>query len=179
MAAGGLRVNMKNVLVVLALAAVLIGPASASVEGADGADALEKRVMEIVASKDVTIVHLWAPWCGNCRAEMVNGGWAKFAAANPETKIVFINIWHRGMDPAPKLEDGGLKEGGNLLLLTHPNPSSKAADRLGRFLDLPITWIPTTWIFREGKMRFAFNYGEMRFDILQTLVNDSRSAWQH
>jgi thiol-disulfide isomerase/thioredoxin len=143
------------------------------------AQPLEQQVAEIVAGPQVTIVHFWAPWCPNCRAEMTPDGWAKFIGANPEVKFVFLNIWHRDQDPAPRLRDGGLGDQPNLLLLTHPNASRAQADRLNTFLGLPVTWIPTTWVFREGRLRFALNYGEVRFDVLQTLVNDSRDAWKH
>lgn len=141
---------------------------------------LEKEVGEIVAGSHVTIVHFWAPWCPNCRAEMTPDGWTKFIAANPDVKFVFLNIWHRGMDPAPKLKDALLGPQHNLTLLTHPNPVSKAGpERMSTFLGLPVTWLPTTWVFRDGRLRYALNYGEVRFEMLQTLVNDSREAWKH
>lgn len=141
---------------------------------------LEKEVGESVAGPHVTVIHFWAPWCPNCRAEMTPDGWAKFIGANPEVKFVFLNIWHRGMDPAPKLAAGNLGGQPNLTLLTHPSAVSKAgADRMNTFLGLPVTWLPTTWIFRDGKLRYALNYGEVRFDLLQTLVNDTREKWSH
>ncbi len=138
---------------------------------------LEAEVSAVVAGSQVTIVHFWAPWCPNCKAEMSPDGWAKFIAANPAVKFVFLNIWHKGQDPAPKLAAAGLGAPPNLVLLTHPNPSRKQADRLNAFLGLPLTWIPTTWVFKDGRLRFAFNYGEMRFAMLQQMVDDSREAW--
>ncbi len=136
------------------------------------ADPLEMQVADLVAGPQVTVVHFWAPWCPNCRAE-------KFLAANPDVKVVFLNIWHKGQDPAPRLAAAGLGEQPNLLLLTHPNPSRLAADRLNSFLGLPVTWVPTTWIYREGKLRVAFNYGEIRFPVLQQMVDDARNEWAH
>lgn len=142
-------------------------------------DPFEERVRALVAAPTVTIVHFWAPWCPNCRAEMGPEGWAKFLAANPEVQVVFVNFWHRGQDGAPALAQGGLGGQSNFLALTHPNPASKGTERTNTFLGLPVTWLPTTWVFRDGRMRYALNYGEVRFDVLQTLVNDARDAWKH
>ena len=143
-------------------------------------DSLEMQVADLVAGPQVTVVHFWAPWCPNCRAEMSpDNGWAKFIAANPAVQFVFLNIWHKGQDPAPRLSAAGLGPQPNLLLLTHPNPSRLAADRLNSFLDLPVTWVPTTWVFREGKLRVAFNHGEIRFPVLQQMVDDARNEWDH
>jgi thiol-disulfide isomerase/thioredoxin len=143
-------------------------------------DPLEMQVTDVVAGPQVTVVHFWAPWCPNCRAELdPQTGWAKFIRDNPQVKVVFINVWHKGEDPAPRLAAAGLGSQPNLLLLTHPNPSRLAADRLSRFMGLPLTWVPTTWLFREGKLRVAFNYGEIRFPVLQQMVDDARNEWNH
>lgn len=155
------------ILLLLALAALAL-------RAQDPGAAMEKQVAEIAAGPHVTVVHFWAPWCPNCKAEMGPDGWAKFIAANPGVKFVFINIWHKGQDPAPKLAAAGLGAQPNLTLLTHPNSSSREADKLRSLLGLPVAWIPTTWIFRDGRMRYALNYGEMHFDILQTLTDDAR-----
>jgi len=141
--------------------------------------AMERQVAELVAGPQVTVVHFWAPWCPNCRAEMTPDGWAKFIAANPEVQVVFINIWHGGENPAPKLAAAGLGGQANLRLLTHPNGSRLAADRVNEFLGLPVTWLPSTWIYRDGKLRVAFNYGEIRFPVLQQMVDDARNKWTH
>lgn len=141
---------------------------------------LEAEVGAIVAGPHVTVVHFWAPWCPNCRTEMAPEGWTKFIGANADVKFVFLNVWSRGKDPAPVLAAGGLGPQPNLTLLTHPNHVSKAGpERMNTFLGLPVTWLPTTWIFRDGKLRYALNYGEVRFEMLQTLVNDSREKWSH
>jgi thiol-disulfide isomerase/thioredoxin len=161
---------MKKLMWILALtAAVLLRAADAP---------LEKEVSALIAGPQVTVVHFWAPWCPNCRAEMVPDGWARFVGANPEVKVVLLNIWSKGQDPQPALAAAGLGAQPNLVLLTHPNASRLAADRLNTFLGLPITWIPTTWIFRDGKLRAAFNYGEIRFPVLQQLVDDARNEWK-
>ena len=121
-------------------------------------DPIEKQVADIVAGSQVTVVHFWAPWCSNCQSEMASKGWAKFIADNPKVRVVFINVWHKGENPAPKLAAADLGLQPNLLLLTHPNASRLADDRVNVFLGLPLTWLPTTWISREGKLRVAFNW---------------------
>ncbi len=107
-----------------------------------------------------------------------DNGWAKFIAANPTVQVVFLNVWHKGQDPAPRLAAAGLGAQPNLLRLTHPNPSRLAADRLDVFLGLPVTWVPTTWVYHEGKLRVAFSYGEIRFPVLQQMVDDARNEWE-
>jgi thiol-disulfide isomerase/thioredoxin len=139
----------------------------------------EKQIGALVAGPQVTVVHFWAPWCPNCKAEMAPDGWAKFIGENPKVQVVFINVWHKAEDPAPKLAAAGLGAQPNLRLLTHPNPSRIAADRVNIFLGLPLTWLPSTWIYRDGKLRVAFNYGEIRFPVLQQMIDDASNKWAH
>jgi hypothetical protein len=35
------------------------------------------------------------------------------------------------------------------------------------------------WIFKGGDLRYALNYGEVRFAMLQQLIADSSSNWEH
>lgn len=138
---------------------------------------MEQRVAALVASPSVTMVHLWAPWCSNCKAEMAPDGWAKFIAENPAVKVVFISIWHQGQDGAARLAAGGLGGQPNFVSLVHPNAARKSQERLQHFLGQPISWVPTTWVFKNGTLLYALNYGEMRFPILQQLVHDASADW--
>ena len=140
---------------------------------------VEKNVAAIVAGPQVTVVHLWAPWCSNCLHEMRPDGWAKFVDANPAVKVVFVAIWHKGQACGPKLAAAGLGKATqtNFVALTHPNPSTMRGEQLSRFLGLPVGWVPTTWVFRAGKLRYAINYGEVRFGMLQQMVEDTGAAW--
>ncbi len=160
----------------LALAVATLARAG---ETAPAPDPLESQLSALVEDERVTVVRFWAPWCPNCRAEMRPEGWAKFIAEHPDVQFVFVAIWHRDQDPQPRLEAAGLGPQPNLLLLRHPNPSGRQSDRLNSMLGLPVTWIPTTWVFKEGRLRFAFNYGEIRFALLDRLVADARSEWKH
>src|SRR5438034_1884464 len=39
----------------------------------------EQKILEAIKSPDLSFVHLWAPWCSNCQAELKSGGWLKMA----------------------------------------------------------------------------------------------------
>jgi thiol-disulfide isomerase/thioredoxin len=141
--------------------------------------ALEKEIADLVAGPQVTVVHLWAPWCPNCRAEMTPDGWARFIGSNPDTKFVFVNVWHGGDAGEPLLAKSGLGPQLNLLLRLHPNGVRKGAERMTTFLGQAVDWLPSTWIYKDGKLRYALNYGEVRFPMLRQLIADSRDKWEH
>lgn len=141
---------------------------------------IEQQVAEAVKSPKVTIVHLWAPWCPNCKAELANHGWESFLAANPDVNVIFVTVWRGEQgDGRPMLEANGVRAQPNFQLLVHPNASRKAADKMTAFLGFPVTWIPSTWVFRDGTLRYALNYGELHFPILQQLVRDASDKWEH
>jgi len=156
--------------------ATLVSAALLRAQDTAAAD-LEKEVRAVVAGPKVTVVHFWAPWCPNCKAEMTPEGWAKFIGRNPDVEFVFLNVWHKGEDPAPKLAAAALGSQPNLRLITHPNGARAAAERVNEFLGLPLTWLPTTWVYRQGRLRFAFNYGEIRFPLLQQMIDDTTKKW--
>jgi len=138
--------------------------------------AVERRLSEATRSHGITVVHLWAPWCPNCRAELAGGGWSGFIAANPGVNFVFVTIWSQA-DGRDLLVKNGVGAEGNFELLAHPNTSRKAGERLTELLGVPVSWIPTTWIFRDGRLCYAMNYGELRFPMLQQLIRDSSESW--
>src|SRR3712207_8638607 len=37
----------------------------------------EPQAAEAIKAPNTSVVHLWAPWCGNCKAELKSGGWAR------------------------------------------------------------------------------------------------------
>lgn len=159
------------------LIAVLSGWLQLAPARAADASGVEAQIAAAVAEDVTTIVHLWAPWCPNCKAEMRPDGWAKFVRDNPAVKVIFVNIWHADQDPAPKLTAGGLGGQPNFVALTHPNGSRKPGERLETLLGQPLTWVPSTWVMRKGRLRYAINYGEVRFEMLQQMVDDTAKKW--
>ena len=57
-----------------------------------------------IKSPQTTVVHLWAPWCSNCQAELKTGGWTKMINENPQVKFYFVSIWNDGQDGARDAE---------------------------------------------------------------------------
>ena len=135
----------------------------------------EVQVAEAVKSQTVTVVHLWAPWCSNCQSEMKSGGWLKSIKENPQVKFYFVSVWNGGDDGRAMLERFEIASQSNVTILADPGP--RGPDRIKRFLDLPLSWIPSTWVFKGGDLRYALNYGEVRFDVLQQFLADSNSKW--
>ncbi len=157
-----------------AFAALLVLAAGAVL----GASAAEEQVSEIVKAPGLSVVHLWAPWCSNCQAEMKSGGWVKMIKDNPQTRFVFVSVWNSGDDGKAMLKKFEIGDQANVTILADPGPRS-GNDRIKRFLDLPLNWIPTTWVYKGGDLRYALNYGEVRFPVLQQFLEDSNSEWSH
>jgi thiol-disulfide isomerase/thioredoxin len=145
---------------------------------ADPGAALEQQLSDATKSASVTVVHFWAPWCPNCKAELANGGWSGFIAAHPDVHFIFVTIWNP-TDGRDLLAKNGVGAEPNFQLLLHPNGSRKREDKVTQVLGVPISWIPSTWVFREGKLRYAMNYGELRFPMLGQLIKDSSESWDH
>jgi thiol-disulfide isomerase/thioredoxin len=168
----GYGVSVKSLIFLLALA--VAAGSSAATEMLP----IEKQVAEMVKSPKPTVVHFWAPWCPNCYGELKKGGWSSFIDANKDVNFVFITSWSGDNgDGRAMLEKLGVGPQKNFQLLLHPN-TSRDEEKMNSFLGLPMLWLPATWVFREGKLRYALNYGEVRFPILQQLVKDAVNKWE-
>ena len=139
---------------------------------------VEQKILEAIKSPDLSIVHLWAPWCSNCQAELRNGGWLKTVKGNPQVKFYFVSVWNNGEDGRAMLQKFQIADQPNVTILADPGPR-KGDNKIKQFAGMPLSWIPTTWIYKGGDLRYALNYGEVRFDVLQQFLEDSKSEWSH
>lgn len=138
---------------------------------------VEVRVMEMAKQPGLTVVHLWATWCPNCSAEMQPEGWPKFIAANPKTQFVFVTVWDGGKDGREQLAKAGIAAQPNVTILAHPG--DRRENKIKSFAGLPLSWIPSTWVYQGGKLNYALNFGEVRFTMLQQMVDDCTADWSH
>ena len=139
------------------------------------ASTAEEQVAEAIKAQNISIVHLWAPWCGNCQSELKSGGWTKAVKDNPGVKFYFVSVWNSGEDGLAMLTKYEIAQQPNVTILADPGP--RGADHIKRFAGLPLSWIPTTWIFKGGDLRYALNYGEIHFPVLEQCIADSKSEW--
>jgi thiol-disulfide isomerase/thioredoxin len=137
----------------------------------------EQKVVDAIKSPDLTVVHLWAPWCSNCQAELKSGGWSKIINDNPQVKFYFVSVWNGGEGGRQMLKKFEIGDQSNVTILVDPGP--RGSNHIKQFASLPLSWIPTTWIFKGGDLRYAMGYGEMRFPVLQQFLEDSESEWSH
>lgn len=141
---------------------------------------IEREVAEAIAAEKVTVVHFWAPWCPNCYGEISKpDGWGKFITSNKDVNFIFITAWNGGQgDGRALLAKHGIGPQANFQLRLHPNGARRDEERMRTFLGHEVNWLPATWVFRAGKLRYALNYGEVRFPILQQLIQDAAKKWE-
>jgi thiol-disulfide isomerase/thioredoxin len=138
----------------------------------------EQKIYDAIKAPELTVVHLWAPWCSNCQAEFKSGGWTKIINDNPQVQFYFVSVWNDGQDGRAMLKKIGIADQPNVTILADPGPR-RGEDKIKQFAGLPLSWIPTTWIYKGGDLRYALNYGEVRFPVLQQFLADSQSEWSH
>src|SRR5436853_1054702 len=82
----------------------------------------EQKILEAIKSPDLSVVHLWAPWCSNCQAELKSGGWLKTVKDNPQVKFYFVSIWNNGEDGRAMLQKFQINDQPNVTILADPGP---------------------------------------------------------
>lgn len=148
---------------------------------ADDRTAAEAAVAATIAEPGVHVVVLWAPWCGNSRAQF-EAGLYEVVEAHPDVSFSFVTMWNGGRDSADRLARFGIEASDRVAVLAQPDPTPELGrgGRRATFLGLPVSWTPTTWVFnREGTLAYAFNYGETSPEMLATAIDHARDAWAH
>jgi thiol-disulfide isomerase/thioredoxin len=148
--------------------------ATASLRGESPA---EQKISEAIKSTELSVIHLWAPWCSNCQAELKSGGWTKMVKDNPQVKFYFVSVWNGGENGSAMLKKFEIGGQPNVTILSDPGP--RGQNHIKQFAGLPLSWIPSTWVYKGGNLRYALNYGEVRFPVLQQLIEDTSSPWSH
>lgn len=141
------------------------------------ADSAEQQIINAVKAPNISVVHLWAPWCSNCLAELKSGGWTRLIKDNPNVHFYFVSVWNGGEDGGPMLQKFEVMNQPNVTVVADPGP--RGQNHIKQFAGLPVSWIPTTWIYKSGELRYAMNYGEIRFSVLQQMLTDSDAGWSH
>src|SRR6266481_4798013 len=106
----------------------------------------EQNVVEAIKSQGLSVVHLWAPWCSNCLAELKSGGWLKMVKDNPQVKFYFVSVWNGGGNGKAMLAKFEIGDQPNVTIVADPGP--RTGNKIKQFAGLPLSWIPTTWIYK-------------------------------
>src|SRR5438477_7594985 len=77
----------------------------------------EQKILEATKSPGLSVVHLWAPWCSNCQAELKTGGWLKMAKDNPQVHFYFVSVCNGGEDGRAMLKKFNLADQPNVTIL--------------------------------------------------------------
>ena len=136
----------------------------------------DRRLHEIVSADGVHVVHVWAPWCDNSLHEL-EPVWSHDAGAD---SVTFVTVWNDGQSGADALEQHGVTGLGQGVTteVVVGGPKPEKADRRMALMGLPVTWIPTTWVFnRGGELATAFNYGEVTRRQLDEAIAGAQSSW--
>ncbi|MEY2481268.1 MAG: hypothetical protein QOI04_2195 [Verrucomicrobiota bacterium] len=138
----------------------------------------EQKILSAIKAPELSVVHLWAPWCSNCQVELKSGGWLKTIKDNPQVKFYFVSVWNGGEDGRAMLKKFEIADQPNVTIVADPGPRH-GDDKIKQFAGQQLSWIPTTWVYKGGDLRYALNYGEVRFPVLQQFLEDSKSEWSH
>ena len=143
----------------------------------DSLTAAERTVQATIARDGVHVVHFWAPWCDNSTAEL-GAGWYEVVERHPDVSFSFVTVWNDGEVGESTLQRYAIPERAERLVV--PGVQPPKAERRMTFLGMPVSWIPTTWVFnRNGQLATAFNYGEVTPEQLDAAITGAASDWPH
>ncbi|MEL6616872.1 MAG: thioredoxin [Bacteroidota bacterium] len=136
----------------------------------------ERAVADTVARGGIEVVVFWADWCGNSISQLERG-LADAIREHDDVGFTFVSLWASGASGEATLREHGIPERASVLAQPGVGQEAPKEDRDMRFLGLPVTWIPTTWVFRQGRLATAFNYGEVTREQLDSALAGARSDW--
>src|SRR5207248_7693145 len=99
------------------------------------AESAEQKVTEAIKAPQVSVVHLWAPWCSNCQAELKSGGWTNMVKENPAVRFYFVSVWNGGEDGRAVLQKFQIADQPNVTVLADPGPRGEG--KIKQFAGLP------------------------------------------
>ena len=137
----------------------------------------ERTVLDTIQAEGIHVVVFWAAWCGNSISQLKRG-LAQSVATHPDVTFTFVSMWDEGRTGEATLRQHDVPH--RALALGQPGVGEDAPkeDRDKTFLGLPVTWIPTTWVFnRGGELATAFNYGEVTAHQLDRAIRGARNSW--
>src|SRR4051794_41774293 len=80
----------------------------------------EQQVTEAIKAPGISVVHLWAPWCGNCQSELKSGGGVKTGEDNTNVKFYFFLVWDGGGDGKELFAENEVGNQPNMTVLADP-----------------------------------------------------------
>jgi len=137
----------------------------------------EVAVASQIAADGIHVVHFWAPWCDNSISEL-ESGWYEAIDNHADVTFTFVTVWSDGAEGRDILNRYAIPERVTVLTQEDRGPSEDHANRIRSFMGLPMTWVPTTWVFhRNGDLAYAFNFGEMEMAQLERAIADVKRSW--
>src|SRR5258705_6071151 len=106
----------------------------------------EQKVLEAIKSPDLSVVHLWAPWCSNCQAELRSGGWLKTVKDNPQVKFYFVSVWNNGDDGRAMLQKFQIADQPNVTIVAEPG-TRQGDNKIKPISRIAVSWNSTTLNF--------------------------------
>ena len=137
----------------------------------------ETEVQALIGEEGTHVVHFWAPWCHNSRHEFRQNVWGQVIEAHPDINYIFVTVYNNGELSEDMLERYDLLDKVTTFAQPDHGSSRTRANRRRSFMDLPITWTPTTWIFHNGKLAAAFNYGEVDAELMNKMLDWVAKDW--
>ena len=136
----------------------------------------EHAVRSVLAEPGIHVVHFWAPWCSNSIDELP--AWrALLGEDRPDATFAFVTVWNNDKSGRDEMNASGIPSDVVEITQADRGPSGIKELRRKRFFGLPMTWIPSTWIFRGDALAYAINYGEASEATLRTLIADAQRGW--